>query len=222
MRSMSTQALREGIGFVWTHPVILSMMALDFGMTFFGQPRALMPVFARDILDVGPEGLGLMYSATSVGAISVAALMSLLSGVRRAGLLVLVGVGVFCVCTIVFGLSTIFWVSLLMLAGEGAGNSLGAVLRQTINQLSTPDELRGRVGSVNNIFTTSGPQFGQFRSGVVAELMGPEFSVVAGGFAALAVLTAITIAVPAVRRFEISGTQDDSGTRAGHAGTERA
>ncbi len=223
MRSISVGALREGIGFVWAHPVIFSMMALDFGMTLFGQPRALMPVYARDILQVGPEGLGLLYSASSAGAIAVAALMSMLGGVRRAGLLVLVGVGVFCVCTVLFGMSTVFWFSLLMLAGEGAGNTLGAVLRQTINQLSTPDELRGRVGSVNNIFTTSGPQFGQFRSGVVAELMGPQFSVVAGGFGALAVLAVIAVGVPAVRRFEITETMaahEERGTESPRAGAQ--
>jgi MFS family permease len=109
-----------------------------------------------------------------------------------------------------------------MLAGEGAGNSLGAVLRQTINQLSTPDELRGRVGSVNNIFTTSGPQFGQFRAGVVAEFTSPEFSVVAGGFAALGVLAAVTILVPAVRRFEIVATQVESGVEPARTRTEQA
>lgn len=200
---MTLGAVREGLVFVWTHPVILSMMALDFGVNLFGAPRALFPVFARDVLQVGPQGLGLLYTSTAVGALSSAVLMSFFGQVRRAGLWVLVAIGVFSVFTIGFGLSHLFWLSLLMLAGEGAGNTAGAVLRQTVNQLNTPDELRGRVISVNNVFTNGGPQLGQFRSGVVAEVAGPEFSAVAGGLAALALVVGLTVAVPTVRRYEI-------------------
>ena len=99
-----------------------------------------------------------------------------------------------------------FWFSLLMLAGEGAANTSGSVMRQTISQLSTPDELRGRVTSVNNIFTNGGPQLGQFRAGAVAEIWGPQFSAVTGGVLALALTVWVAVAVPAVRRYEIPST----------------
>jgi MFS family permease len=208
-------AVREGLGFVWTHPVILSMMILDFGVNLFGAPRALFPVFARDVLHVGPQGLGLLYASTAVGALSSAVLMSFFGQVRRAGLWVLVAVAAFSIFTILFGLSHLFWFSLLMLAAEGAGNTAGAVLRQTVNQLNTPDELRGRVTSVNNVFSNGGPQFGQFRSGVVAEFTSPEVSAAAGGLAALAIVVAVAAAVPAVRRYEIpSSLHEERGVAA--------
>ena len=203
MRGISLQALRDGLVFVWTHPVILSVMLLDSAVNLFGAPRALFPVYARDVRHVGPQGLGLLYTASALGALSAAVGMSTFAHVRRAGLGVIIGVIVFSICTALFGLSHVFWFSLLMLACEGAGNTGGAVLRQTINQLNTPDELRGRVTSVNNVFTQGGPQFGQFRSGVVAELTGPEFSAVAGGLAALAVVLGVAALVPAIRRYEI-------------------
>jgi len=217
-RGMTLGAVREGLVFVWTHPVIFSMMALDFGVNFLGAPRALFPIFARDVLDVGPQGLGLLYTSASVGALMSAALISVFGQVRRAGFWVLVAIAAFSIFTILFGLSHLFWFSLLALAGEGAGNTAGAVLRQTVNQLNTPDELRGRVTSVNNIFTNGGPQLGQFRAGAIAEIAGPEFSAVAGGVAALAIVIGLAIAVPAVRRYEIpTSLHQEHGQGAPHA-----
>jgi MFS family permease len=201
-RAFRLQSLGEGVQFVWNNPVILALMALDFGQNFFGTPRALFPVYARDILGVGPEGLGLLYAAASLGAIVVAVGMSLVGNVRRAGLIVLIGVVIHAVCIVLFAYSPVFWFSVLMLAGEGAGNAFSAILRNTINQLLTPDDLRGRVSSVNSMFTNTGPQLGQFRSGAVAEVLGPEMSVFSGGIAILLLAGMVAIQRP-VRDFEL-------------------
>ncbi len=201
-RAPGLRLLGDGFHFVWANPVILALMALDFGQNLFGMPRALFPVYARDILHVGPEGLGLMYAAASIGAIVVAVGMSFVGGVRRAGLVVLIGVAIHAVCILLFAYSHVFWFSILMLAGEGLGNAFSAILRNTINQLLTPDELRGRVSSVNSMFTNTGPQLGQFRAGAVAEMVGPEMSLFSGGLAILA-LVGIVGAQRAVRAFEL-------------------
>jgi MFS family permease len=202
-QAISLQSLREGFVFTWTHPIILSLMALDFVQGFLGNPRALLPIFAKDILGVGPQGLGLLYAASSVGAIGTAAAMSVLPQIRRAGLWVMIGVGLFAAATVFFAISHVFWFSLLMLSLEGVGNTFSVVLRGTISQLATPDELRGRVSSINQILTMGGPQLGQFRAGAVGELMGAEMSALVGGLATLAVVGVVAVAAPAVRKFEI-------------------
>jgi hypothetical protein len=200
--AISMQALREGVEFVWTHPIILSMMALDFSQNFFGSGRALLPIYARDILGVGPQGLGLLYSATSAGAVVMGVVMSVRTHVRRAGAWVLVSVGIYGAFTTLFGVSRSFWLSFLMLAGAGAANTVSFVLRNTINQLLTPDEIRGRVTSVNSMFTNTGPQLGQFEAGALASVIGAVGATAVGGL--LVTLSAAGLAVVAsVRRFEV-------------------
>jgi MFS family permease len=201
-RALSMKALREGVEFVWTHPVILSMMALDFGQNFFGSGRALLPIFARDILNVGPQGLGLLYSATSAGAVLMGAVMSVRTHVRRAGAWVLVSVAMYGVFTTLFGISHLFWLSFVMLAAAGAANTVSFVLRNTINQLLTPDEIRGRVTSVNSMFTNTGPQLGQFEAGALASAIGTVGATAVGGL--LVTLSAAGLAaIASVRRFEV-------------------
>jgi MFS family permease len=198
----SMRALREGVEFVWTHPVILSMMALDFSQNFFGSSRALLPIYARDILGVGPQGLGFLYSATSAGALVMATVMSVRTPVRRAGAWVLMSVAMYGVFMTLFGLSHFFWFSFLMLAAAGAANMVSFVLRNTINQLLTPDEIRGRVTSVNNMFTNTGPQLGQFGAGALASAIGAVGATAVGGL--LVTLIAGGLAtVASVRRFEV-------------------
>jgi MFS family permease len=201
-RAISMQALREGVEFVWTHPVILSMMALDFGQNFFGSARALLPIYARDILGVGPRGLGLLYSATSAGALIMGIVMSVRGPVRRAGMWVLVSVGVYGVFTTLFGVSHVFWLSFLMLASAGAANTVSFVLRNTINQLLTPDEIRGRVTSVNSMFTNTGPQLGQFEAGALASMIGPVGATAVGGLLVTLIAAGLT-AIKSVRGFEV-------------------
>jgi MFS family permease len=196
------QSLAEGLAFVWAHPVILSCMVLDFGATFFGSARALYPIYARDILMVGGLGLGLLYASSAVGSVIAATVMSSLPHIRRAGFWTLVGVAIYGACATVFALSNHFWLSLALLAGTGAGNIVSAILRGTINQLNTPNHLRGRVSAVNAVFVQGGPQLGQFESGLVAQIGGAQFSALTGGVATL-ILVAIVAATPWVRSYEL-------------------
>jgi MFS family permease len=200
--AVSMRALREGVEFVWTHPVILSLMALDFGQNFFGSGRALLPIFARDILGVGPQGLGLLYSANSAGALIMGTVMSVRTHVRRAGAWVLMSVAMYGVFTTLFGISQFFWFSFLMLAAAGAANTISFVMRNTINQLLTPDEIRGRVTSVNSMFTNTGPHLGQFEAGALASAIGAVGATAVGGLLVTLIAGGLA-AVASVRRFEV-------------------
>jgi MFS family permease len=199
----SVEALLAGARFVASQQVILAFMVLDFGAMFFGSSIALLPIYARDILAVGPVGLGLLYAAPSVGAVLGAALMSTGIRVDRAGMWVLIGFAAYGLCTIGFALSRVLWLSLPLLAGTGLGDEIGAVLRNTSNQLLTPDELRGRVAAVNGAFVNGGPQLGQFESGVVAALGGVQLSALTGGIGAVLLVAAVAM-LPKVRRFTLS------------------
>jgi MFS family permease len=202
-RSVSLQSLREGFKFVFGHGVIFPLMLLDFGATFFGNARALFPIYARDILFVGPTGLGFLYSARAIGSFASAAALSFFGPVYRGGRWIFIGIVAYGISTVLFAHSHVFWFSVLMLALSGAGDTTSAILRTTINQLNTPDELRGRMSSINSIFTSSGPQLGQFESGVVAAWLGTEMSALTGGVAVLGILAALEMAFPQVRRFKI-------------------
>jgi MFS family permease len=203
LRTVSLRSLKEGIEFVWKHGIIMPLMLLDFGATFFGNVRGLLPIYARDILSVGPTGLGALYSARAVGSLAAAAAMGFWGPVRRSGLWVLVGVGIYGLATVMFAYSAWFWFSLLMLSLTGVGDTISSILRGTINQLQTPDELRGRMSSVNGIFTMSGPQLGQFEIGIIAAWLGSEMAALTGGLACLAILIAVAATYPHVRGYRI-------------------
>jgi MFS family permease len=202
-KSVSLASLREGWSFVWSHSVIFPLMVLDFSATFFGNARGLFPIFARDILFVGPAGLGLLYAARAVGSLLAAIGMTLFGPVRRCGRWIAIGIGIYGLSTVLFAQSTIFWVSVIMLTLTGAGDTISSILRSTINQLSTPDELRGRMSSINSIFTSNGPQLGQFESGLVAAWLGAQVSALTGGLATLLILSAVAAGYPVVRRYRI-------------------
>ena len=202
-RTVSVKSLREGLGFVRTHGVILPLMILDFGATFFGNVRGLFPIYARDILRVGPEGLGVLYAARAVGSLGAAAAIGFVGPIRHAGRWVMIGVSLYGLSTMFFAGSNVFWLSILTLALCGAGDTISSILRSTINQMSTPDELRGRMSSINSIFTSSGPQLGQFESGVVAAWLGAKISALTGGIATLAIVAAVATLFPRIRRFRI-------------------
>jgi Transmembrane secretion effector len=146
----------------------------------------------------------------------VAVVMSLVGEVRRAGIWILIGVGVYGACTCLFAISQLFWFSVLLLVGAGAGDMISSILRGTTNQLSTPDALRGRMVSINSIFTSSGPQLGQFESGVVAAWLGTELSALTGGLATLIILAGVAVWFPGIRRFQIRDVAP------AHARTERS
>jgi MFS family permease len=208
-RTVSFNALREGLRFVRGHGVILPLMMLDFGATFFGNVRGLFPIYARDILHVGPRGLGLLYAARAVGSLIAAALISLLPPVRRTGLWIVIGVALYGAATALFAGSEVFWFSLLTLALCGAGDTISSILRATVNQLSTPDALRGRMSSINGIFTSSGPHLGQFQSGLVANWLGAKLAALTGGLATLAIVGLVMAYFPLVRRFQIRRVRRD-------------
>jgi MFS family permease len=210
-KAVSFGSLLEGLRFVRKHGVIFPLMILDFAATFFGNARALYPIYARDILFVGPTGLGVLHAARAAGSLFSAAAITLFGPIRRGGRWVFVGVMVYGVSTILFSGSRVFWFSVLMLALSGTGDTISAILRTTINHLSTPDELRGRMSSINSIFTTSGPQLGQFESGLVAAWLGAELSAMTGGLATLIVLGGVVAAFPKVRQFEIADDPPPAG-----------
>jgi MFS family permease len=206
-RTISLDSLRAGFRFVWGHAVIFPFLMMDFGANIFGTARSLYPIYARDILVVGPQGLGLLYAASAAGALLGAAGFSVWGPVRRAGHWILFGVTLCGVCLLLFGNSSVFWLSILALVGLGVGDAVSAILRATINQLVTPDELRGRMASINSIFTNSGPQLGQFQAGALAALIGAEFAVTAGGIISLLIVGILVLGYPHVRDYRISASK---------------
>jgi MFS family permease len=155
-----------------------------------GSTEALMPAFARDVLEVGPEGLGLLYAAPAVGAITGALILGAIGSGWRNITIVLVASAAFGLFVLGFGLTTLFPVALLLLFGSGFVDVIGEVMRATIIQLRTPDEVRGRVTSLSVIFTGGGPQVGQLYSGVIASMTGPAGAAVVGGIAVVMVVSA--------------------------------
>jgi MFS family permease len=180
-------AAREGLKFVFAHPIVRSTMLLDFIATFFASATALLPIFAQDILHVGARGYGWLYAAPSIGAV-VAGIVTAhtIDRIERRGAVLLWSVAAYGVSTVVFGLSASFWLTLLCLAGVGAADTVSTVIRNIIRQLETPDELRGRMTGVNMMFFMGGPQLGELEAGVTAQFLGATFSVVSGGIGCLA------------------------------------
>jgi hypothetical protein len=161
---------------------------------------ALLPVYAKDILHVGPAGLGGLLAAQAIGAVTMTLVMAHLPPLQRAGPALLRAVAVFGVAMIVFGLSKSYLLSLAALAVAGASDSVSVVIRMTLSQLGTPNELRGRVSAVNSLFIGTSNQLGEFESGAMASLLGPVAAVVAGGVGTLAVVGAVALKWPEVRR----------------------
>jgi len=207
-RTISLESLSAGFRFVWHHSVIFPFLMMDLGANFFGSIRSLYPMYARDILAVGPRGLGILYAASAAGSLIGAFGFSVWGPVRRAGRLILVGVTVYGLCLLGFAHSRYLWLSVLLLAGMGIGDTISAILRSTINQLSTPDHLRGRMSSINSVFTNSGPQLGQFQAGALAVAIGAEFSVTTGALMILFVVGLLAARFPHVRDYRIAA---DSG-----------
>jgi MFS family permease len=192
--------LFSGIEFVWNKKVILASITLDLFAVLLGGATALLPIFADEILHVGPTGLGWLRAAPSFGALSMALLLAHSRPMRRAGVTLLIAVAGYGAATIVFGLSKSFWLSLLMLGLTGALDNISVVVRHTLVQLLTPDPMRGRVSAVNNIFIGSSNELGAFESGITADLFGPVISVVGGGIGTILVVIGAAAKWPALRR----------------------
>jgi MFS family permease len=173
--------VKVGIQFISKAPIILSSMILDFIATFFSSAYALLPLFARDVLHVGEVGYGWLAAAESMGAAIAAIVISQLPDIRKQGVKLIWAVMLYGVATVAFGLSPTFWMALLSLMIVGASDTLSMVIRNTIRQMRTPDELRGRMTSINQVFFMGGPQLGELEAGIVAQFFGPVIAVVSGG-----------------------------------------
>ncbi len=190
----------EGVTHMWRERVVLGAITLDLAAVLLGGATALMPIFARDILHVGPVGLGALRAAPYAGALLMALLLAHLPPFRRAGRALLLSVAGFGACTIVFGFSENLWLSLAMLAALGALDNISVVIRHVLVSVRTPDRLRGRVNAVNMVFIESSNELGGFESGLVAKFFGPVFSAVSGGVGTLLVVMAIAIGMKDLRR----------------------
>ena len=193
--------LRDGLKFVWSQPIQVWTIALDFLATFFSAAEALLPVFAKDILRVGARGYGLLTAASAVGSVAAGSVIAFRRPILRQGLTMLSAVAVYGLATLVFGLSHLFWLSLAALAVAGAADTTSSILRQTIRQMGTPDHLRGRMTSINMIFFMGGPQLGNLEAGLVAGLAGAPVSVVTGGIGCLLTVAWIASRAPVLRHY---------------------
>lgn len=195
-----------GFGYVWSNKVLLAAISLDLFAVLFGGAVALLPVYAKDILGVGPLELGLMVAAPSLGAVTTAFITTHLPPFKKAGRALLLAVIGFGVATIIFGLSRSFPLSLAMLFLTGAFDNISVVVRHTLATLLTPDEMRGRVSAVNGMFISASNELGRFESGAAAALLGPVLSVVGGGIGTLVVVGLVAWLSPQLRRYGTLGS----------------
>lgn len=197
------ESIANGLRFVTHNPVILGALSLDLFSVLFGGVTALLPVFADTILKVGAEGLGFMRSAPSIGAALMLVFLTYFPPLKHSGYKLLGAVAMFGFCTILFAFSKNYYWSIILLALTGAFDAVSVQLRHTILQMTVPDEMRGRVSSVNTIFISSSNEIGAFESGVAARLMGTIPSVVFGGTMTILIVLGTYFKVPALRNFSI-------------------
>lgn len=197
------ESLKEGIKFVYTNKSVLGALTLDMVAVLFGGAVALLPIFAQDILKVGPEGFGILRAAPAVGALLTMFVSAHLPFYKNAGIKLLAAIFGFGVCIIVFGLSSWFWLSVFALFMSGVTDGISVVIRQTILQLKTPDSMRGRVAAVNSIFVGSSNELGAFESGLTAKLMGTVTAVIFGGSMTLLIVVFTGIKLPSFRNLDL-------------------
>ncbi|MBL8061977.1 MAG: MFS transporter [Anaerolineales bacterium] len=178
---ISMDAIKDGIRFILSRPVIFSTMVVDFVATFFASASTLMPIIAKDVLAVGVVEYGYLSAASAVGAVAVALIISQVKEIRKQGTVFLVAVIIFGLATIVFGITKSFIVAWLAIAVTGGADGVSTIVRNTIRQLQTPDHIRGRMTSINQIFFMGGPQLGEIEAGAVAQFFGAPFAVITGG-----------------------------------------
>ncbi len=200
-------SLLAGLRFVFRTPIISSTMLLDFIATFFSSARTMLPIVANDILGVGAVGYGWLATADSVGAVVAGSVLATRGDqLRRQGPVLLVCVAVYGAATALFGVSSLFLLSFFLLMLVGAGDAVSTVIRGTVRQLSTPDELRGRMTSVNMMFFMGGPQLGELEAGLVAAAFGVPFAVVSGGLATVLLTALVAWKFPILRRYDTPTT----------------
>jgi MFS family permease len=201
-KAPTKESLAEGVRFIRNTKVILAAITLDMFAVLLGGAVTLLPVYATDILKVGPEGLGLLRTAPSVGALIMAVMLAHLPAFQQAGRTLLFAVAGFGVATIIFGISTFFWLSVVMLALLGGLDNISVVIRSSLILTHTPDEMRGRTSAVNSIFVSASNELGGFESGLTAAFVGPVLSVVGGGIGTILVVVAIAAVWPEMRRLK--------------------
>jgi MFS family permease len=199
--AISLGAIREGLQFILGHPIILATMLLDFFATFFSSANTLMPIIAVDILHVGALEYGWLSAAQSIGAVTAALVISQLPTIRRQGPIFLTAVLAFGLSTIAFGFTRTFPMAMLALVFIGASDSVSTIIRNTIRQLQTPDYIRGRMVSINQIFFMGGPQLGEVEAGVVAQLLGAPFAIISGGVGCILAVGWVVRRFPHLRTF---------------------
>ena len=205
---LTLNSLLVGLKFVWRQKVVLSAMSLDMFGVLLGGATALMPIYSKDILKVGARGLGWLMTAPSIGAFTMALLQAHRGPLRKAGRTLLFAVAGFGAVTIVFGISQNFWLSLLMLSLLGSCDNISVVVRSTLVQVLTPDEMRGRVSALNSLFIGTSNELGAFESGLVANFFGPVISVVSGGIGTILIVLGMTLLSPQLRSY---GRLDQAG-----------
>ncbi len=197
---MTVTSVLAGVRFVWHHKILLGGFSLDLFAVLLGGATALLPIYAKDILQVGPWGLGLLRASPAAGALIMSLVLSRWPLQRHVGRWLMVSVGLFGVSIAVFALSTVFWLSMLALVFSGAFDMVSVVVRQTLMQLETPDEMRGRVSAVSSIFIGASNQLGEFESGATAALMGPVAAALVGGVGTVLVAVLWTRLFPGLAR----------------------
>lgn len=201
-RPASARIVLEGLSFIWQNKLILGAISLDLFAVLLGGAVALLPVYAREILKIGATGLGILRCAPGVGAVLMGLAVAHWPLKRRAGLVMLWCVFTFGLCTVVFGLSRNLAISLLMLFLIGASDSVSVIVRHTMIQLSTPDEMRGRVSAVNTVFIGASNEVGQFESGITAQWFGTVPAVVIGGIGTMLIVVAWSVLFPKLRAMD--------------------
>ncbi len=197
---MTVTSVLAGVRFVWQHKVLLGGFSLDLFAVLLGGATALLPIYAKDILQVGPWGLGLLRASPAAGALLMSLVLTRWPLQRHVGRWLMVSVGLFGVSIAVFAVSTVFWLSMLALVFSGAFDMVSVVVRQTLMQLETPDEMRGRVSAVSTIFIGASNQLGEFESGATAALMGPVPAALLGGVGTVLVAVLWTRLFPSLAR----------------------
>ena len=196
-------AMAEGLRFLKSSQVILAAITLDMFAVFLGGAVTLLPIYAKDILRVGPTGLGWLRAAPSVGALAMSFVTAHMPPLKRAGRTLLLVVAIFGAATIVFGVSRLFWLSLLMLLVLGAMDNISVVIRSTLLLTRTPDVLRGRITAINFIFIGASNELGGFESGLAAQFFGPVIAVSAGGVGTILVVLCVALIWPEMRRLGV-------------------
>jgi MFS family permease len=195
------KAAVDGFRFIFSKPVILSTMLLDFVATFFASANTMMPIVAKDILKIGEIGYGWLSSAQAIGSVGAGIVISQIRTLRKQGATFLVAVVIFGLATVFFGVTHVFGIAMLALILMGAADAVSTIIRNTIRQLQTPDHLRGRMTAVNQIFFQGGPQLGEVEAGIVASIFGVPFCIISGGIGCIVGVTLIALKWPQLRTF---------------------